>query len=118
MSSRQPFIEDHLRIVVTVPDAEERFTASVEDSLQLEVDRQVRQRGIETGGGLITNFIRDDEVVFDLEDDNATVRELELIQEEIEEAFVKFTSNSVEVDADDIRVTAESVRTFTARLGD
>lgn len=115
MSSR-PFIEPKLRFAVHVPHAEERFTASVEDSLEAEVSRQTRERDIETSGGIITNYIVEDEVIFDLEDDVASVREINIIQEEIINAFNSLTP--VEINEDDIVVRAEVVRVFTFGLGE
>lgn len=104
----RPFLEPHIRFVVNVPQAEERFTASVEDTLQAEVSKQTRERGIRTAGGIITNFIIEDEVVFDIEDDTASVEKINIIQEEIINAFNNFTE--VNVDEQDIVVRADIIR--------
>lgn len=107
----RPFIKPKLRFRVYVPQAEERFTASVEDMLSAEVSNRSRDRDVITGGGILTNFIEEDEVVFDIEDDVASIRELNIIQQEIINAFDKFTD--VNIDEEDIIVSAEVVRVFS-----
>lgn len=110
----RPLLKPKLRFRVYIPQAEERFTASVEDTLGAEVSRQTRNRGIETEGKIITTFIEEDEVIFDIEDDIASVNELNIIQEEIINAFNNFTQ--ADIDDNDIVVAAEIVRVFTFGL--
>lgn len=111
MSIDRPFLESRLRFEVHIPEAEERFTASVEDSLEAEVNRQAFDRGVETAGGVITNFIENDEVIFDIEDDVASVEEINIIQEEIINAFDNLTEANI--NENDIVVRAQVVRIFT-----
>lgn len=110
----RPMLDPKIRLAVNVPQAEERFTASVEDSLQAEVNNRTRERGVETTEKLITNFIIDDEVIFDIGDDVTSLNELQIIQEEIKNAFEKLTP--VTVSDEDIVVKADIVRTFTIGL--
>lgn len=110
----RPFLDPKLRFAVHVPQAEERFTPSVEDTLEAEVSLQTRERDVITEGGIITSFIIEDEVVFDIEDDVASLRELNIIQEEIINAFDNYAD--MKIDEEDIVVKAEIVRVFTAGL--
>lgn len=107
---QRPFLDPKIRFVVHVPQAEERFTPSVEDTLQADVTKKARERGVETSGGIITNFIKDDEVTFDIEDDRASVREIDSIQQAIINSFDQYTQANVT--EDDIEVRAEIVRIF------
>lgn len=112
----RPFLRPKLRLAVNVSQAEERFTASVEDTLKAEVSYQTRERDVITEGGIITAYMDQDEVVFDIEDDVASLRELNIIQEEIINAFDNYAD--IEVDEEDIVVKAEIVRVITAGLDD
>ena len=109
----RPFVEPHIRFRVHVPEAEERITPSVEDTLQADVSLSTRERGIETSGGIITNYLDGDESVFDIEDSLASVREINIIQEEIINSVNQYTGTTVA--GSDITVEAALIRVFTSR---
>lgn len=109
MSSR-PFIEARLRVNVHVPQAEERLTAGQEDSIEVATNQGAYNRGVETAGGVVTNFVEGDEVIFDLNDDVASLRELQIIQEEVIEAFSNVID--IEIESENIVIKADTITVF------
>lgn len=102
--SPRPFIEPRLKMTVEFPSAEQLFTPSNQDSIEAEVSERVYQNDAMPSGGYITLEITGNELIFDFNDDVASVREINIIQQEIIRAFDTVINH--EVDESEIVVEA------------
>lgn len=113
MSSR-PFLDPRIKMTVEFPDAEQLITPSNEDTLGAEVSRNVRRRDAMPQGGIITTSLKGNEIIFDLNDNISSMRELNIIHEEIINAFHSIIN--YDVDPSDVVVKADIMTVFPIGL--
>lgn len=111
--ANRPLLQAAINLIVTTPRTLRRLSPSEKDSLQAEVNKQIREEDISIG--LVSVFIEDsggttDSLVFQLEANNLDYIDFLEIQNVIEGSIQKILQ--VPVDQRDFTVDADVVRIF------